>query len=262
MSSNEAMDNQTICRLLNLHLNDFFNDIYIPFDHFQHGNWKISKILYDNEDCIFYKEKYVPPEDRQRFYEVFDKFNNMIEKILDPNTKLCSFLKKLTNMNESKWKYNGTQSYLRRIIRKSQYQTISPLHIIETYCEISKKYAKEDDPLVKEAKIKEEHSALLDDIIKKTTREIRIFIRKYNSIVESYVFENPIQPIETKDNIYVLGFINSVILAIFDFIDKLLDLNIFAVHTIVTDLIDYYLPLDDIYTYNPDTYDHRKLFIV
>lgn len=262
MSSNEAIDNQVICRLLNLHLNDFFNDIFIPFDHFKHGNWKISKILYDNEDCIFYKEKYVPPEDRERFYEVFEKFTNMIENILDPKTKLCSFLKKLTNMDEPKWKYNGTQSYLRRIMKQQKYQTISPLYIIDTYCEISKKYAKEDDASVKETKIKEEHGASLDAIIKKTTREIRIFIRKYNSIVESFVFENPIQHIEMKDNIYVMGFINSVILAIFDFIDKLLDLNIYAVHTIVIDIIDYYLPLDDIYTYNPDTYNQRKLFIV
>lgn len=243
-----------MCRMINVNLKEFYDDIFIPLSYFRNEQWDIAKVLYDNEDSLFYNEKYLPPDDHNRFYEVFDKYVTMVEDIMSPENKLYLFLKKWTDTSETKWKQNNTQSYLKNILLKRKYQVISPGYIANLYYNLCKKYRNDLE------KMKEEFEKYLDTIIANMRKEIKIFKKIYNKIVDSYVYENPIN--NTSNDIYICGFINSIILAVLDFAEKLIEQNIYAIHPIVMDIIGYYTPLDDIYLYNPDEYGNRKLCIV
>ncbi|XWV26068.1 hypothetical protein QJ857_gp1012 [Tupanvirus soda lake] len=247
-------ENKTMCRLLNIHLREFYDDIYIPFDFFRNADWNISKILYDNEDILFYNKKYITKVDEERFYEVFDKFILMLEEIFSTNSKLYVFLKKWTDMTNIRWKTNGTKSYLKSLLTESKYQYISPAFTTNLFCEISKKH--NNDPQIVKSEIEKE----LDIIVKKVKEEVKKFRKIYNEIVMSYVYEFPYNTQE-KD-IYVKAFINTVILVVLDFAEKLIELNVYAIHPIVKDIIGYYTPLDEINQYNPLDNGNRKICIV
>lgn len=250
----QKKENKTICRLLNIHLREFFDDIYIPYNFFRNDGWDISKILYKNEDILFYNKKYLTKEDEERFYQVFDKFIMMLEEIFSVNSKLFIYLKNWTDMSGSKWKTNGSKSYLKSILTNKKYQYISPAYTTNIFIQISKKYSNDID------KIKLEVENHLDGLIKSIRKELRLFKKIYNEIVTSYVYE---YPIDTKEkNMYILGFINSIILSIMDLSEKLIELNVYAIHPIVDEIIRYYTPLDIMNQYDPLEYGGRKLYIV
>ena len=244
--------NKIMCRLINIQLREFYDDIYIPYNFFKDGEWNISKILYNNEDSLFYNKKYLTKEDEERFYHVFSKYVTMLEDIFSPDNRLQVFLRNWTDMNHDKWKTNGTKSYLKSILTDRKYQVISPLYVVNIYCECAKKFNNDRD------KIKNKLESHLDDIVKNIKKEARLFKEQYHQIVSAYVYEHPIE----NDTSYILGFINSIILLILDFAEKLIDLNVYAVHPIVQQIIEYYTPLDEINTYRSSDNTNKKLCIV
>lgn len=251
--SEQLEQNKTICRLLNIQLREFYDDIYIPYTFFK-DDWNINKILYNNEDILFYNKKYLTKDDEEKFYQVFDKFILLLDEIFFPNSKLLIFLKKWTDMSGSRWKSNGSKSYLKSIITDKKYQFISPAYIANIYCDYSKRYRDNVD------KIKSEMENHLDNMIKRIRKEIKEFNNLYNEIVSSYVYEYPL--IIDGKNIYVMGFINSIIMAILDFAEKLINLNVYAIHPIINDIIEYYTPLDVINQYDPSENNNKKIFII
>lgn len=248
------IENKTTCRLINIHLKEFFDDIHIPYSFFRDDDWKINKILYKNEDMLYYNKKYLTEEDEERFFEVFDKFIAILEEILTPNNKLYSFLKKWTDMSHSKWKSINTRSYLKSLLIDRKYQFISPAYVTDVYCHISKKYREDTD------KIKSELEDHLDFLVKNVKKEIKIFRKIYDDIVTLYVYEYPYD-IQEK-NCYNLAFVNSIILEILNFAEKLIDLHVYAIHPIINNIIEYYTPLDEINQYEQDNYINRKISVV
>lgn len=247
-------DNRTVCRLLKIHLDDFYDDINIPFGYFRDANWKISKVLYDNDDVLFYNKKYMTEEDNTRFYEVFDKFIDMIEDIMNPKSKLVIFLKKWTDMSNLRWKANESRSYLKSLLVHKKYQYISPEYTTSIYCDLCEQYPNDVD------KIKGNLTKRLDKIVQEVRTEVREFRKNYNEIVTSYTYEYPLH-VQDKD-IYVLGFINSIILTIISFAEKLIDLHVYAIHPIVNSVIEYYTPINDINLYDPADNGYRRICIV
>lgn len=246
---------QDMCRMLRLQLRDFYDDIYIPYEYFRDSQWKINKVLYDNEDCLFYHENYVAEEDKEKFYSIFHKYVSMIEEIMLPENKLSIFLKKWTDKSGPRWKIRTMQSYLKSLLTHKDYQIISPLYITHYYCELYQKYRNDD-------KIKTEVENHLSDIVSSTRIAVKKFKINYHIIINSYVYEYPLSHPEISAETYVLGFLNSVFLEILDFIDALLDLNIYSIHPIISELIDFYIPLEYIITYDPKENNNRKLCIV
>jgi len=164
-------NNHTICRMMNIQLKEFFNHIFIPYSYFKNDNWRISKILYNNEDVLFYNENYLAESDKPKFYEVFDRFIIMIEEILSTNTKLYSFLKKWTNTNKMRWCNNSDRSYLKSVLTDRDYGLISPTYVTNIYCDLSKKFQNFN-------KTKEELELHLNEIINQVNKEIKIFKKK------------------------------------------------------------------------------------
>jgi len=78
--------------------------------------------------------------------------------------------------------------------------------------------------------------------------------------LDSYVYEQPINHIDQP--MYLTGFINSILLAIIDLSEKLIELNVYAIHPIVNNSINYYTPLDDINLYDPVENDNRPIYII
>lgn len=251
----EKERNKTVCRMVNVQLQYFFDDIYIPIKFFRDGGWDIEKVLNENEDCLFFNNTYLAVEDYDKFYKVFEKFVSIVRENLSSENKLFAFLKKWTDTSKTKWKEIPMGSYLKVLLTHPTYQVISPAYTTNVYYDVSKKY-NNDVPKIKE--IMEKH---LDNIIGKMEKETIEFKKIYKKIISSYVYEYPINDIEMED-IYILGFINSIILAILEFADKLLDLKIYAVHQIITDIIEYHTPLDEINRYDPKEHGNKKLCIV
>ena len=254
-NSPETEENRTVCRLLKIHLDEFYGDISIPFNYFRNGNWCIHKVLYDNDDILFYNKIYMTDEDNERFDEVFGKFIDMLEDIMNPKNKLTIFLKKWTDMsNASKWKSNDTKSYLKSLLTQKKYQYISPQYTTSLYCNLCDKYPNDMD------KIKEKITEHLDNIVQAVIKEVRAFRKIYNEIITSYTYECPIKS-QDKD-VYVLGFINSIILTILSFAEKMIKLHVYAIHPIVNSVIEYYTPLDEINLYDPADNAGRQICIV
>lgn len=250
---NDMSENEIICRLLRIHIKEFFKYIYIPFQHFKNNDWKINKILYNNEDILFYNKKYLTKDDETRFFEIYDKYIVLLEEILNPNNKLYPILKKWTDMDKKKWRANNVNSCLRSILTNNKYRYISPLYITNLYFDIQNKY-----PNNSKAKILlEKH---LKEIIVNVKKEKTSFQKRYDEIVAMYVYQSPIN-YEKKSN-YELAFINSIIMEILNFSEILIDNHIYAIHHIINSVIQYYTPLDDIYTYDESDYEHKKMYIV
>jgi hypothetical protein len=256
MSENKEKNenNKTMCRLLNIHLREFFNDIYVPYDFFRDENWNISEVLRNNKDILFYNKKYLTEEDEERFNEVFNKYINALEEIFSIDNKLFIFLKNWTDMRDTRWKTNGSKSYLKSLLVDRKYEYISPIYTTNIFLQMSKKYQNDTDKI----KLKVENH--LNEIVKNVKKEVKAFKKIYNEIITSYVFEYP--PDTDEKDVYVLGFINSIIMSILDFAEKLISLNVYAIHAIVTELIVYYTPLDEINQYNPSENHNRKIYIV
>jgi hypothetical protein len=259
----EMNKNQTVCRLLNIQLRNFFDDIYIPYTFFKNDKWNINKTLYDNEDVLFYNKKYLTDTDEINFFQIFDKYISMLEDIFCQDNKLYIFLKKWTDMTSTRWKTNGTKSYLKTLLTNPKYQFISPSYTTNLYCEMCNKYKNNEKYKDHDAYsdiIKKKMEKKMDQISSQIKKEVRIFRRGYNEIVTSYVYEYPYNTDDKK--IYTKAFVNCVIMFVLDFIEKLIDLNVYAIHPIVYEIIGYYMPLDEINNYDPSDNDYRRLYIV
>ena len=226
--------NKSMCLMLNSILKNFFDDIYIPIKYFKFANWDIKKVLSQNYDVLFYHHKYLS-EDDNNFNKVFEKYYLMIIEIMTPENKLYYFLKKWSQEN------NYQKSYLKSLLTSEKYQLISPLLIVNKYIEYHDQYNDDYD------KTKETTELFLDELVKKVKKEIKKFKKKFRKLVESYVYN---RPLDDDLNLYISGFIKQIIKKIIKFANKLLNFGVYAIHPLILEIIDYYLPLDEIYYYD------------
>lgn len=192
-----------ICILIKKHIENFYDNIYIPYIFFKKNDWDIKKTLLENKDILYYNEKYLINDDKKIFNNIFKNYVKMIEKIM--SNELYIYLKKEDNN-------------LKKIINS---YPISPIYIIELY---------------KNNKIDE-----LDEIMEKVKKEKKKFKIIFKKIIKEYVYNT------SKDLVYKLGFINSVLMEILKLADKLIKLNVYAIHSIISNIIDDILPLDEIF---------------
>lgn len=261
MVPNDTVSNDTVpikmseyrdaCRLINVQINDFYDNIYLPIKHFKFDKWKVNKTLYSNEDSLFYNMKYLI--DDTKFQEIFSKYVLMIGDIMDPRNILMQFLHKWTNKTNKKWVSESKETYLKKIINNNE--RISPIHITNIYKHFCKLHRSDID------KAKSEIEACISEININIDIVTNEFINKYDDIINSYVYLYPLDVTVDRDA-YVADFMNNILMTIYAFAETLIDLNVYAIHKIVYDIVDFYLPLDDIYIFKPSEHNGKKLIIV
>lgn len=235
--NNEQLDMKNTCKLLKIHLDEFYDDIYIPFTKFREHKWDVHAVLTDNKDALFYKKDLLTKKNEKKFEIVFNKYRDMVMEIFSTNNNLILFLKKWTDMSRIKWKSATDNSFLKYILTRTRYQCISPRYTADLYNTYTKKYNNDHD------KLKCKIIKKLDNIYKNTVSELKIFEKKYNKILELYVLNCP-RDNEINKN-HLIEFLNNLISEILNVSNKLIELNIYAIHPIVANIIEYYTPLDE-----------------
>ena len=231
----QTKDVEEMCKLLKKHHTDFFDDIWIPYQFFNKHNFKISTIVRENKDALFFNEEYMTDADKNKFNEIFDKYCLMIEQIFVLDSQLGKYLKI--------WSKKKEASYLKIIMTEDDYQIINPVFLADTYKKLHLECKPNNELLDKKYK------ECLDGIIEKFYAERKEFEDLYHEVIDTYVHEYPLEMDETYYLNYTKGFINSIILLVMDFAEKLIDLNIYAIHPVINNVIEYYVPLDLIYTH-------------
>jgi hypothetical protein len=247
-------ENKTICRLIRIHLREFYDDICIPYNFFNNEGWNVDKVLYNNENVLFYNKKYIDDADKKRFDFVFNKYVNMLKEIFIPTNVLQVYLKKWTDTSSIKWKSNADNSYLKTLLTEGKYQYISPSYTSNLFYVNCKKYGNDI------TKIRDETEKTLNDVVKNVKKEISQFKKNYNGIVKSYVYKCPHDMNEI--NVFSKTFIRSTILEIMNLIEKMVDLHVYAIHPIVENIIGDYISFDTINNYSRNDNDGKFLYIV
>lgn len=244
----QTSSQETICRLLKKHIPNFYDNIYIPFKFFNKGKWQVDKILNDNKDVLYYNESYLMVKDLNNFSDIFKEYIRMVKINFDTKNNFFLFLQKWDTMTNNK-------SYLKSLIVGKKYNIFSPAHIADIYQENCKLFSGEDESVIV-ISIKNKTEQYLDKQLKASRRIIEKFKKRYQRIINSYVYEYPISNVQMS---YQKNLINNVIKEILSTAKKLIKLHIYAIHPIIYDIIDYFLPLDDI---NQFESNNRKLIVV
>lgn len=237
--TNEEPSNYASCRLIHLHLPDFYHNIYLPYKYFRNGNWDIVATIKENTDILFYSEDYMTADTIGRFHKVFDKLSALISTNLS-DLNLYHYLRDLTDDSDpKKWRVIHKHAYLKRIMTDDDYENISPEYITKMYLELCEMYPKDRNMMGQHLTVE------LDCIVEKGKSLINMFRRSYRRIVDAYVYYHPL----VTDNAYTIAFVNKIMIAILDVASELINLHIYGIHPLITEIIDYYLPLDDINLY-------------
>ena len=255
--------NQQLCDLIKYYIEDFYDNIYIPYNHFKDNSWNIIDTININEDVLYYNEQFLNEEDKEKFYEIFDKFTTLLTDVMTPDNAVHECFNELPDIRRIKSKKNTSDYILYSLLTSGKYQYISPAYIIQLFNRYSDKL--EGDDLLSKIKYR------LDNIINKLTIEAHRFKKIYFNIISSYVYEKPISNENNGSNEsdndphvnpYTKGLINSILLEIIEFANKLIKLHIYAIHAIVNKITNNYLLFDDLNTYDLDANDGRILCIV
>ncbi len=153
-----------------------------------------------------------------------------------------------------RWTAKKTNSFLKTLINSDDYYIISPEYIVSQFLEIKKSCPNKNFKEIQ--KNLKEH---LNEILQTAFEYIDNFRMSYNEIVSSYVYEHPLE-YKFGSN-YVKGFINTIILLIIDLVDDLISLHVYAIHPIISDIINVYTPLDIVNEFFNDN-NNKELYIV
>lgn len=243
-------DFHRICRLLRLNIPDFYDNIYIPFDYFKAGKWDVLNVISENKDAIYYNKTHIYPKNKKYFDKVFKVYLETIMEIFNPKHNLFVFFEKWTDTSGVNWRGIKQKTYLYSLLHNSDYSHFSPIYLHDLYLEAIKKYGPEL------SLVKKRVETILDAQLEKVGKILENFEEDFIKIVDNFVY--------VKDSKKVLesDLINNTIVLILKYTEKLLKENIYCIHPIISGIIDFSLPLDDIYTFDPDEHDGMELIIV
>ena len=213
--------NMHICKLFRTHIKEFFVNISIPYKYFEQADFDISKVMYENEDVLYYNKKYLSDEQAIDFYQVFNRYVKHIVSMFNEKSVLYKHLAKLNNAKDT--------SFLKTTIN-GEYEIISPLYIAKIFNKNCVKYKGEIE------KIEYFTNQHLDYIMEQARIAIKKFKSKYKYILKTYVLGYP----GTSPNVeeHVKQFIARLNNIVYEFAKILIDIKIYAIQPIINNIID------------------------
>lgn len=235
---------QEISILLKLHVPDFYNNIFIPHSFFKNNNYDIMTTIQENNDSIFYVEKYIQPEEIQRFNYVFEQYAIILSRNFTTDDNLIKFLRKWTCQNISPWRANKKQTRLKKLLNNPKIYYFSPHYIIKLYCD--NYYSVHDiNTAITNTKKK------LYSIAAHIAQETRSFQQKYQNLINHFVYQNEYQDMDYSQKTQIL--MQDIMKLILDLSEKLIKYDIYAINSLISNIINCYTPInclnnnDDIY---------------
>jgi len=222
------MDNKKICQLLGTHFDRFYDNIGVEIKLFRRENWNFMQVIADNEDVLFYNEQFMSDTNKLKFCLVFPKYISLVKQNFLTTSNLFVFLNNLHISDKT--------NYLKNIMIDKKFCLISPSYIMELYVHYLTLYKRQHHVIQRKMEAK------LLNILKCTMTNIYQFADQYELLVDVYVREFPItkQSIDDHKN----NFLHNVFDMILNFIDKLVDLNIYAIHPIIDNVTSFHMPFD------------------
>jgi hypothetical protein len=237
--------NKEICMLLRKNFKEFYHNIYIPIDFFKMNNWNITEVLTDNVDALYYNDKYFRKNNDKIFSIVFGKYVDLIKKNFSLNSNLYMLL------SETPIDVN-----FKNIISCQKYKFISPAYIADLYIS-----CREDNEQLK-MMIK-----ILDILFDEIKAKIFSFVDEFAKSFDNHIYLAPLNiGMGTNNNKMVQNYnhiyVDNLLTMILNFSHELVNMNVYAVHTLVDKVISMDFPFDIINQYDPEENNDRELIII
>jgi hypothetical protein len=226
------MSNKKICKLVDKYIDNFFDNVNIELNEFKNNNWKIKQTISSNKRNLFYDKKFLTLNDELFFNQLYDKYITFISEILSRDNILIKYLIAINDRNIPQH-----HSSILSIINNPKYDIISPLYIIQLCMNISTH--------------KKDIMNELDSIIRKKDCIMHNFNEIYEILLTTYVTFEPFDPI--LSNKFYIGFINSLLIVVYKTIMELIDLHIYSVNDLFSDVLNTYTPLCEILNNNDNS---------
>lgn len=232
-----SQEGKMMCKLLQMHIPSFHKNIGVSIYDFNKNNWDIIKTLYDKPTALFYNKRYITVTDQEKFDQILTSYVNRISRIYEPDNLLFQYLKKWTDMSGPNWISTIKNSYLKKLITK-KYRFIDPLYVVTIYSDNMVQY--KPDYL----KVREKTEAHLNNLQKNINKCIQKIVKRIDNYTRSYVYgfrnsEYVLEDTRITYNIWYKNLINSIYSEIFDFVETLLDKNVYAVNAIIRRTVFY-----------------------
>jgi hypothetical protein len=176
----------------------FYKNICISRSQFRIHDWDVKETIYNNEEIFFFDEDYLSNEDQEFFYRILRRFYLLIKKII-----LKIPIIDMSDLQSRQFKHFICHKY---------YRYISPIVIYKIYSENTNDINK----IVNE----------LNSIVVKMNNILKEYRYEYDKLVDFYVYGMPLERKNHRN--YLHGFVNSILLLIIHYTNKLMDENIYA----------------------------------
>jgi hypothetical protein len=236
--------------LVNTYIDDFFDNINIPLKSFEKRNYNFKKTIENNTDTLFHCSAYTTDDDDKIFKNLLKKYLVMIKDNFYVDTHLYNFLEVINKNPKTADNHNFI-----KLVKKYNY--ISPYYIAEEYYKI---LTLNDQTIINNNNIVFEDNKELKKEIKKI--KAKMITEKMENIMETVkkimhnfklefekIFTDFKSSDYTEDLMYENGnrFINSIIMLIAKYVEPLIELNIYGIYAIISEIIQYEVPLNSIY---------------
>lgn len=242
----ERKYNRNMCDYLENNTNYFFSGIGLEKRDFRRYNWHIKKALCDCPEIMFYIKQYLPTEDEARFTQVFEKHVNTILRLFDPNynKNFYDFLskKEFANfINDPDVK----KPVIIRLMNRHALKYHDPLYLYNLYNEVVNN--RESDVSRKNA-IKT-LNAIINDNKMRIQEEKDKFMKTFVEIIDYYYYENSFETSIEDSIVESMGCMNSILLLIINFVEKLNELHVIGIYEIINNMTDSHIPLEAMIQY-------------
>uniref|UniRef100_A0A6C0CAX5 Uncharacterized protein n=1 Tax=viral metagenome TaxID=1070528 RepID=A0A6C0CAX5_9ZZZZ len=236
--------NKEICLLLRKYFKEFYNNIYVPIDFFKMNNWNVTEVLTDNIDVLYYNDKYFRKNDKI-FSVVFAKYVDLVKKNFSSNSNLKMLLSEFP-----------IDTHFKEIISCRKYKFISPAYIADLYISCR------DDSEQLKMMIK-----ILDILFDEIKIKMSSFVDEFAKCFDDYVRLAPLNIGIGVNNTKIMqnynqSYINDLSMIILNFAQELINMNVYAIHSLVNRVISIDFPYDIINQYDPEENNDRELIVI